>query len=499
MVERWTPASPEEPAATAALPGTDELGALSERELEVLALVTTGVTNQQIARSLKISPNTVKVHLRNIYEKLGVQSRTEATMEAVRRGWVVVGGTGGSAPATEAVAGTADAEGAMAGAIAPGTAAPGLATLVSSVAVAPVLAPLRPPQPIALWQRVYMLAAALLVILAVGAPGWWQGRSQAMEITAISDLGQPQVSEPPRAKVARWTSRASLPEGRSRLALAQAGGKLYAIGGETAEGVTGELAVYDPRSNGWLQGTSKPTAVSNVSAVTIDDLIYVPGGSTEGGLVVDTLEVYAPATEKWETRARLPAPRAAYGLATLKGKLYLFGGWDGKQYRAETFAYDPATDTWQNGSPLPSPRGFLAASALKDVIYVAGGYDGQHELNAVDTYDPAAEETAEGPWSSRAPLDQARAGLALLAASNRLYAVGGGWTTPIAYNEQYDVQTGAWSHIESPIEGQWRNLALALQGDSFFAVGGWSGTYMATTEQYTVVFRLLLPLNASGD
>ncbi|MBO9370520.1 MAG: response regulator transcription factor, partial [Chloroflexi bacterium] len=63
---------------------------LTERELEILRYVATGASNKEIAHRLHISTNTVKVHLRNIFTKLEVVSRTEATMVAVRQGWVAV-------------------------------------------------------------------------------------------------------------------------------------------------------------------------------------------------------------------------------------------------------------------------------------------------------------------------------------------------------------------------------------------------------------------------
>src|SRR5690348_7989669 len=70
---------------------TSDASQISEREREILRLVATGATNQQIALQLNISINTVKVHLRNIYSKIGAASRTEATMYAVRTGLVQVG------------------------------------------------------------------------------------------------------------------------------------------------------------------------------------------------------------------------------------------------------------------------------------------------------------------------------------------------------------------------------------------------------------------------
>ena len=55
---------------------------LSDREIEVLQLVAKGLTNREIATRLYLSPNTVKVHTRNINSKLGVNSRVKAVVKA---------------------------------------------------------------------------------------------------------------------------------------------------------------------------------------------------------------------------------------------------------------------------------------------------------------------------------------------------------------------------------------------------------------------------------
>ena len=61
---------------------------LSERELDVLGALASGLSNQQIAQKLFVSEQTVKFHLSNIYRKLGARNRTEAVRIAVASGFV---------------------------------------------------------------------------------------------------------------------------------------------------------------------------------------------------------------------------------------------------------------------------------------------------------------------------------------------------------------------------------------------------------------------------
>jgi len=68
------------PAADA--PGGDRAAALTGREREVVKMIAAGLRNREIGERLSISENTVKVHLHNIYEKLGVEGRMELLLLA---------------------------------------------------------------------------------------------------------------------------------------------------------------------------------------------------------------------------------------------------------------------------------------------------------------------------------------------------------------------------------------------------------------------------------
>lgn len=63
---------------------------LTPREIEVLTMLAEGLGNKEIARQLDISDNTVKFHLSAIFGKLGASSRTEAVMQGMRNGLIMV-------------------------------------------------------------------------------------------------------------------------------------------------------------------------------------------------------------------------------------------------------------------------------------------------------------------------------------------------------------------------------------------------------------------------
>ncbi len=68
--------------------GDEPVGALSERETEVVVLAARGLSNRLIGKELQLAEATVKRHLANIYQKVGVRSRNEAVRKALMEQWI---------------------------------------------------------------------------------------------------------------------------------------------------------------------------------------------------------------------------------------------------------------------------------------------------------------------------------------------------------------------------------------------------------------------------
>jgi len=465
----------------------DERLPLSEREIEILSLVATGKTNQEIARVLVISPNTVKVHLRNIFEKLHVQSRTEATLVAIRSGLVQIDQvnlTATDSPTAPAV------DAAMADGIVVDVPTPLKPALM---AWRPDLAP---RQPIRRWQRAYLLVSLLVVGLALLFP-WMRsvvGRSQAASQSLLSDAEMPQTGLPARQDAARWRVRAALPAPRARHAQVAFRGQVYAIGGETPTGITDSVDVYNPERNDWQPRTNLPRPLSNVQAVVLKNLVYVPGGTTTGGALSAEVLSYDPVADSWGQAPALPAPRAAYALAASDSMLFLLGGWDGTQITTTVLIYDPAVRRWRDGPPLPEPRALASAAILNGRLFLVGGFDGAQPQPTVYTLALNADGgMADDGWEMAAPLSTPRSGLGVIVESGALYAFGGGANAAVDFHERFDPFTQTWSSIVSPWRGEWRGVGVSAVSPMIYVSGGWSGDYAEVNEQYQAGFRTFLP------
>jgi DNA-binding CsgD family transcriptional regulator/N-acetylneuraminic acid mutarotase len=433
---------------------------LSEREQEVLELVATGATNRQVAHDLVLSVNTVKVHLRNIFVKLGVESRTEASMIAIREGWIGV-------PSEEEL---------------------GLESEDQTEAVAPEPAAL-PPLP---WPKRVALIVSLMLVIAATAVTWPRSRTFAVLDSPDSDTMMSNgINTNLIVTDTEWQPLAPMTTARSRFALATApSGQLFALGGETNGGITDSIEQYDPNTGQWtLLPQNKPTRVSNIGTGIIGEYLYVPGGLTVEGEATSVVEAYHLTRQEWIQVASLPQPVYAYALTIHRGKLYLFGGRDNRGYVNLTWVYDPAEDSWQDGKPMPTRRAYAGAAALGPRLFVVGGYDGQRELSTCESYRPA-EET----WERCEPMTQPRGGLGLAAVANRLYAVGGGWSNYLGFNETFNPEDNRWTPFETPVSRQWRNIATAATPNKFYAAGGWNGEYLNGVWEYVALpYTIFIP------
>jgi len=431
---------------------------LSEREIEILRLLATGATNKQIAHQLIISPNTVKVHLRNIYAKIEVSSRTEASMWAVHNGLLESSLLSSEIETEEASPESAASQ------------------EISSV----------PPETTARRPRRWF-AFALMISLALMAALFLARlilRPAPTPTLAVDILDGGELS--------RWQTAPDLPQAVSDTAAAAYDGALYLFGGQDENGFTAHAWRFVVQEEQWEPLPDKPTPVSEVNAVLLGEKIYLPGGRTVSGEPTAVLEIYDPRQDEWSQGAPLPTPRTAVAAAAFEGRLYLFGGWDGHEYTTDVWVYDPQSDTWETRPSLEVPRAWALAAATDAGIHLVGGENATGGLDSHLIYAPAREDTPEGPWRTalslpqpvRRPVGAELAGLVYV--FDLQTASPQGWV--------YYESNETWNAMETLPEGLSPG-AIAVPLDTYLHfLGGRDAQVLATHWMYQAIYTTSIPV-----
>ena len=461
-----------------------ELGdALSKRELDVLLCVARGLSNKEIALDLSISENTVKVHLRRIFTKLGVSSRTEAATVGIQQGHVVV---------EEDVIVKAEEAKPVATAVSetPPVVPPMPVAEPSLVAV--TTTPMTTPSPRFVIPSV-VWGGVLFLLLGSVALFIWRSNSGNETVDAAPFVVEPIADT-------RWFISRQLPQARAYMAVAAIGLDVYRIGGETPAGeVVGEVAIYDTTQALWREGATKLTAVSQTTAAVLFGEIYVPGGRLSNGQATDVVEVYSPANNAWRPAAPLPQPISG-GLAISDGAfLYLFGGWNGFEYLDTAYVYDPNRDSWDTLPSLVQPRAFAGGALLTGQILVVGGRDEQGELDSCELYAPDAAE-----WLVCPSMLLSRASMGTAVLLNKLYVIGGGGGGQVTFSEFYDPNSQTWQIVDTPMltaVPDWMGAGVINVESRIYAFGGKQGqTFIDGNYIYRpLVYQTFIPAASTGE
>jgi N-acetylneuraminic acid mutarotase len=264
------------------------------------------------------------------------------------------------------------------------------------------------------------------------------------------------------------------------------GGVIWVIGGfDGSARIVDSVEVYEPARDRWRSDVaSLPVAMHHANVAVVDGRIYVTGFLRELAFEPDgRVFAYDPAEDRWSERQSMPAgtERGASGVAVLDGRIYVAGGLRGATV-ATFSAYDPAADSWEELPDLPLPLDHLAAGAVGGVFYTLGGRNGTIVSGTASTfaYDPETRE-----WTGRADMPTARGGVAGAVVGDRIYVLGGegnrAATSGVFPDVQiYDPASDSWEVIEPMALPRHGVGAAVLDGRIYVPGGGIAQGFGAT-------------------
>jgi len=429
---------------------------LSDREVEILKLLGQGKSNKDIAQELFISINTVKVHVNNIFKKLGVSSRTEATLYAIEH------------------------------------------ELIQN--------PRQDSEPTQVSVPVGTAAEATTQNATLFARFWWLfllgGLAVLVGLTLVlskelRDQGPKPTIDPLLTTLnqERWRVLTPIPTAREGMAISVWDDAIYAIGGKNADGPTKVVERFVRSTNKWERLTDKPTATVDANAATVGGKIYIPGGELSDGTILNVMEVYDPRTDRWSVKKDLPIGISRFGIATFEGKIYLFGGWDGQKYLNSTWVYNPNLDRWSELSPMPMARADINAVGIEDELFIFGGNCEHGPCKKNLAFYPNLEDSQEQPWKEQLSFEEGNIFIGAQEVSGSLFLISKTEDGKVEL-QNYTPQSNSWyTFTEEPTVELLPGAQLTSLGGHIFFLGGKApdGTPSDQFLRYQAVFTIVLP------
>ncbi|MGB1253202.1 MAG: Kelch repeat-containing protein [Candidatus Promineifilaceae bacterium] len=467
---------------------------LSKRERDVWQELASGSSNKDIAEALFISPNTVKVHVRNIRTKLGATSRTEAVTKGIQlnvvEGFRIVEPVAPIEPEPIPKPDPPEPEVSPVAKPDPVQPAPVLANNVDVVSppieVEAVSAPVLQSADSPKYLSVVLFSMLLIGVVFVG---WFIIPEMSGEGLPAMDQPQPTVE----LDATGWFEAQSVNVPVSRHTLSSIGGELYLISGETESGVSAQTLRYKTTEFVWESRADKPTPVRDAASVVIQGQIYVVGGQLEDGSYTNHLEVYSPLGDLWRSASAMPLA-AGGGVALVSGDLlYYIGGESEAGPLRDVFVYDPSADGWRPLPSLADARSYAAGGVLANSLVVAGGLNESGELRSCERFD-----LNQVVWEPCADMLTPRAGASANAIFNELHVLGGGVTGAVSHGEIYDSDRDEWKLLNMPTldpAENYTHLKTATIETNIYIVGGErDGVKQNTSYIYkTLPFQFFVP------
>jgi N-acetylneuraminic acid mutarotase len=256
---------------------------------------------------------------------------------------------------------------------------------------------------------------------------------------------------------------------------------VFAIGGHNGIEHLRAVEVLDAVNETWRSCRSMATERVYFGGASLNSRLFVFGGQNLEYKALCETEVYDCLRDEWLLGPELNIARRNCASASLDGRVYAIGGFDGTGLLSSVEAYDPRMKNWAEIAPLGTARSSASAAGVGGKIFVLGGSCGQR-LNTVEVFEPKMNK-----WAVLgSPMTEARSAGACTALLNRIYAIGGTDNDQQIHSSVEMFDEGLWSY-RSACQSARMDLGACTVGESSILAGGGQsigGTVLNQTEFY---------------